>query len=401
MDSSGGADFAQLTRRHGIKVPVGSESSVEEVSIAIGGIVGYNSIRSASRMNGAVVLFLDKIEKVNEVVEKGITLNDGFVKVFPLVNPAKKVLISNVPPFIKDETLERELSRHGQIVSTIKKIPLGCKSPLLKHVVSFRRQVYMVLKSNLEDLNIVLKFRIDSFDYVIFATTESLKCFGCGKEGHLMRSCTEKEIQKISTVGGDAEERNKESNKTEQVLVAGEKEKNVDEEEENMTEIRGSDDSNLIELQADLFRDDETIFKVPTVKRKTEQLEIVPKSKKKLQDGVATDDGASGESYSADEVSESESERETVDSLINANLENFSGYSLDRIRHFLQSTKGKRNVEVIDYFSDQTMFIESARLAIRRRGENCLSNPDVYRLKKIVQRLNSQLNQNESDQMVE
>lgn len=180
MASSGGAAFEQLTRRHGIKVPVGAESSVEEVSLAIGNIVGCDSIRSASRMDGAVVLFFDKIDKVNEVVEKGITLNDSFVKVFPLVNPAKKVLLSNVPPFIKDETIERELSRHGQMVSTLKRIPLGCKSPLLKHVVSFRRQVYMVLKSEVEDLNIVLKFKIDGFDYVIFASTESLKCFGCG-----------------------------------------------------------------------------------------------------------------------------------------------------------------------------------------------------------------------------
>lgn len=72
-------------------------------------------------MNRTVVLFLETIDKVNEVVEKGITLNDSFMKVFPLINPAKKVLLSNVPPFIKDEIIERELSRHGQIVSSHKK----------------------------------------------------------------------------------------------------------------------------------------------------------------------------------------------------------------------------------------------------------------------------------------
>lgn len=216
MANSGGAGFEQLTRRHGVKVPVGVESSVEGVSIAIGKIVGYNSICSASRMNNAVVVFLDKIVKVNEVVEKGITLNDSFVKAFPLVNPAKRVLLSNVPPFIKDEIIERELSRHGQIVSAIKKIPLGCKSPLLKHVVSFRRQVYMILKSGAEELNIVLKFKIDGFDYVIFASTENLKCFGCGKEGHLLRSCPEKETQNNGIVESVEEE-----NSTEQVIVSG------------------------------------------------------------------------------------------------------------------------------------------------------------------------------------
>lgn len=81
----------------------------------------------------------------------------------------------------------------ARLFQAIKKITLGCKSPLLKHVVSFRRQVYMVL-SGVEELNIVLKFKIDEFIYLIFASTEHFKCYGCGKEGHLLRSCPEKEI---------------------------------------------------------------------------------------------------------------------------------------------------------------------------------------------------------------
>ncbi len=40
-------------------------------------------IRSASRMNGAVVLFLDKVEKVNTIVENGIVLNGSLIKVLP------------------------------------------------------------------------------------------------------------------------------------------------------------------------------------------------------------------------------------------------------------------------------------------------------------------------------
>lgn len=120
-----------------------------------------------------------------------------------------------------------------------------------------------------------------------------------------------------------------------------------------------------------------------------------------MQDVGATDDGVSGESCSADEVSGSDSERESVDSLTNKNLKDFSGYSLERIRNFLQSIKGKQNVEVTDHFSNQALFTESARYLMRQRGENCLSNPDVYQLKKIVKGLSSQIMLNESDQMVE
>ena len=98
---------------------------------------------SAARMNSAVVIFLNSVEKVNDVVVKGIVVNSAFTPVMPLVQLAKRITLSNVPPFIRDEMIERKLMRHGKVVSKIRKIALGCKLPQLKHVVSFRRQTYM------------------------------------------------------------------------------------------------------------------------------------------------------------------------------------------------------------------------------------------------------------------
>ncbi|TDH05322.1 hypothetical protein EPR50_G00143630 [Perca flavescens] len=49
---------------------------------------------SAAQMNGAVVIFLDREEKVNQVIEVGITVNEMFVQVFPLTQPATKVAFS-------------------------------------------------------------------------------------------------------------------------------------------------------------------------------------------------------------------------------------------------------------------------------------------------------------------
>lgn len=154
--------FKNLSLRHGIKLPVGVDYSVEECSLAVGEVVGYECIKAASRMNSAVVMFLDSADKVNLVVERGIVLRNARTVVFPLVSPAKRVTLSSLTPFISDEVLERELSRHGQIVSAIKMIPSGYKSPKLKHVVSFRRQVYMILKNSEEDLNIAIRFKIDN-----------------------------------------------------------------------------------------------------------------------------------------------------------------------------------------------------------------------------------------------
>lgn len=87
----------------------------------------------------------------------------------------------------------QELSRYGQIVYPIKKIPLGCKSPLVKHLVSFRRQVFMILKNGEDELDLVLKFKAEGFDYAVFVSSDiTIKCFTCSKIGHLSRNCPDK-----------------------------------------------------------------------------------------------------------------------------------------------------------------------------------------------------------------
>ncbi len=154
MATSQRASLESLTRRHGVKVMPAERCSVEDCVLAVAAVVGHDCILSASRMNSAIV---------NRVVETGITVNDSLTPVMPLVQPAKRVVLSNVPPFIKDEVIERELSRHGKFVSKIRKISLGCKLPQLKHVVSFRRQVHMILNNQNEELNLAMKFRIEDF----------------------------------------------------------------------------------------------------------------------------------------------------------------------------------------------------------------------------------------------
>ncbi|KAL6112674.1 uncharacterized protein ACO6RY_11126 [Pungitius sinensis] len=184
-----GENLSHLTRKHGIKISAGFPCSVEDIGLAVGEIVGHGSVKLAARMNGAVVIFLDQVGKVNRVVEAGLTVNEMFVQVMPLTQPATKVVLSNVPPFITDEFLSRELSRHGKVVSPIKKILSGCRSQLLKHVVSHRRHLYMILNNRNVEINLRFHVRIDDYEYVIFATSSAMKCFGCGEEGHTVGAC--------------------------------------------------------------------------------------------------------------------------------------------------------------------------------------------------------------------
>ena len=202
---SGHADFEKLTRQHAIKVVANIGVSVEEVSLAVGEVVGCQSVKSASRMNGAIVLFLDDVTKVETVVENGIVVRDTFTPVLPLISPTKKIVISNAPPFIKNEILAKELSRYGKVVSPVKMVLLGCKSAQLKHVVCHRRQVYMILNEN-KDLNLTFSFKVDGFNYTVFATSDKMKCFECGAEGHLIRSCPERAASATAQAAGSSGE---------------------------------------------------------------------------------------------------------------------------------------------------------------------------------------------------
>lgn len=87
---------------------------------------------------------------------------------------------------MSDDIITQALSLYGKLVSPIKQIPISTDSPLLKHIVSFRRFVYMVVQDDaVSDLS--LKFHIDGFEYVIFVTTAKTKCFGCWKIEHLIK----------------------------------------------------------------------------------------------------------------------------------------------------------------------------------------------------------------------
>ena len=91
-----GVTFDHLTRKHGIKVNAGFPCSVEDIGLAVGEQVGHGSVRSAARMNSAVVIFLNQVEKVNRVVETGITVNQMFVQVVPLTQPSTRVTLSTL-----------------------------------------------------------------------------------------------------------------------------------------------------------------------------------------------------------------------------------------------------------------------------------------------------------------
>ena len=104
-------------------------------------------------MNQKVDVFVSDVSLVQEVVSTGITTESGnFIMASPLITPAMRVVISNAPPFISHDKILSVLSHYGKMVSRMSMIPLGCRNDCVKHVMSFQRQVYMVLPDRGEDM---------------------------------------------------------------------------------------------------------------------------------------------------------------------------------------------------------------------------------------------------------
>lgn len=417
MAASESVPLDKLTRRNGIKVIPAERCSIEECSIAVAKVVGYKSILSASRMNSAIVLFLDDVNKVNEIVANGIVINESYTPVMPLMQPAKKILLSNVPPFIKDEVIQRELARHGKIVSQFKKIALNCKSAQLKHVVSFRRQVYMILNSESAELNLAIKFRLEEFDYVIYATSETMKCFICRQGGHLARACPENVEHEatISDIEREGQKDKEENENQEKGRESFENDGRVNQEEtvnKSNEEGLGEDVEKIndaagpvveVEIPRDIdMAEDDNLFKTPTLKRKTRGKRVGKKAKKeqvqeKQMKERMVEETISDHNESDDSVTGSESESVSSVDSVSLRRSGRSTYTLGKIKTFLQSTKGMKGVQVQEFFPDRELFIESARMAMKEIGLGGLTEQEVYRLKKVVQKLRSNMLNDEKE----
>ncbi|KAI3377340.1 hypothetical protein L3Q82_008544, partial [Scortum barcoo] len=379
------AEFEKLTRRHAVRLVPAVSCSVEEVSLAVGEVVG--GIRQRE---------------------------DSFTPVHPLVNPARKITISNVPPFIRNEVLAKELSRFGQLVSPIKMLSLGSKSPLLKHVVCHRRQVFMVLRENSAELNLSFNFKVDGFSYMVFATSETMKCFGCGAEGHLIRSCPEgaggrraaaaagegsgswprrpeggRLLQDLASgdpsacSGGEVSVKSRDQlQRKDSVQADGEKQKDISDEvkqTECVNSEKPHDDLSLCEEQ---FVDDEDMSDDELLKLSQKRKNIEP-----VQKNVKASKMIKG-SKAGKSPAESESE-----SLLSQEEQTL--YSPADIKKFLQGTKGTRLLKVEDHFSDLKLFIESAKASdqnLRRCWRVCPYRAGNLSFKKLIVKVETEAN---------
>lgn len=165
--------------------------TVEAYTRAAAALVGGRNIIAASRIShGRICIYLATKAVVDEFLADhgGITITDVFVPARRLKTPAERLVLSNVAPCIPHAVLEAEIARLYAVVSPMSFVSLGIRDPALSHVISFRRQVYVV--RNEQDV-VPDSFLVayDGESYRIFASFDDVRCYRCKGHGHLSRRC--------------------------------------------------------------------------------------------------------------------------------------------------------------------------------------------------------------------
>lgn len=164
----------------------------EEYVLAIGEIVGpQNIIFFSKKARNKIHIYLNNEETANKLINehKYIILHEQKIQIRPYHNTNKRLIISNVEPFIPDELIALELTKIGlKLTSEIDWLRAGMKQNGYQHCRGFRRHVFI---ENNEDITIpeAIIFNFENEEFKIFLTDENHYCSFCKKHGHLVEKC--------------------------------------------------------------------------------------------------------------------------------------------------------------------------------------------------------------------
>lgn len=178
----------------------------DDYVLEVGNIIGPDKILFYSKKaNNRIHIYFRNNQIAEQFTQKYKTINvKGYlIHVRPYLSTNKRLIISNVDPFIPDEIIEEELKKIGmELTSEIDFLRAGMKQDGYTHCFGFRRHVY--IKNN-ENLTVPdsITFKYDNDELRIYLTDENHFCIYCKKHGHLEEKCKFKQTQTNKTINND------------------------------------------------------------------------------------------------------------------------------------------------------------------------------------------------------
>lgn len=123
---------------------------------------------------------------VEQIITKQphIVVNNIKITYQRLINPAKKITISNVQPIIPHDIITKAITNISiRILSPITFMKAGFSNEEYDHIGSFRRQLYIHPDEN-EKMPGSILINFDQTDYRLFFSDATVICYLCKQSGH-------------------------------------------------------------------------------------------------------------------------------------------------------------------------------------------------------------------------
>ena len=141
------ATFKQISCKHCVACSHKKVSLVEVIALAISNLIAYEEVHAASRMNKLVIGFVAYETRRPDERAKFISIL-GLV-MYPLDSSAQKVVIGNVPTFLKKNYLQC----CGNFLR-LKMLPVSFDDERVGHIIIFAVK-YLMLRKECTSLNFV------------------------------------------------------------------------------------------------------------------------------------------------------------------------------------------------------------------------------------------------------
>lgn len=150
------------------------------------------NITFASRIsNNRFCIYFANKNIVEQIIsqQSHIVINNLKITFRRLINPAKRIILSNVQPIIPHDVIKNAIANFSiKILSPITFIKAGFANDEYRHIGSFRRQLFISPDDNDKLPNSIL-IEFEQTDYRIFLSDDTVICYLCKQTGHTSNRC--------------------------------------------------------------------------------------------------------------------------------------------------------------------------------------------------------------------
>ena len=150
------------------------------------------NITFASRIsNNRFCIYFANKNIVEQIIsqQSHIVINNSKITFRRLINPAKRIILSNVQPIIPHDVIKNAIANLSiRILSPITFIKAGFANDEYGHIGSFRRQLYINPDDN-DKLPSSILIVFEQTEYRIFISDDTVICYLCKQSGHTSNRC--------------------------------------------------------------------------------------------------------------------------------------------------------------------------------------------------------------------